>query len=108
MTVWRVRISCWIPKSTNTHPEYVMPIALPLQQWLHERAAMLRYMSVHCLSSSSSQKYKYLFSAFVALSLGVKRSQREIDHLHLVPSSRISGAIPPLRRVHAVHRDNFT
>ena len=25
------------------HSEYVTPIALPLQQWLHERASMLRY-----------------------------------------------------------------
>jgi len=22
MTVWRMRIACWIPKATNTHSEY--------------------------------------------------------------------------------------
>jgi len=33
----------------------------------------------------------------VALSLGVKRLEREADpHLHLVPRSRMRGAIPPL------------
>jgi hypothetical protein len=30
MTVWR--IACWIPKDTKTHSEYVILIALPLQQ----------------------------------------------------------------------------
>jgi len=28
--------------------------------------------------------------------LGVKRPEREVDHLHLVPRSRIRGAIRPL------------
>jgi hypothetical protein len=39
----RMRIACWIPKATNTHSEYVILIAFPPQQWLHERASMLRY-----------------------------------------------------------------
>jgi hypothetical protein len=43
MTIWRMRIECWIPNSTNTHSEYVIVITLPLQQWLHERPSMLRY-----------------------------------------------------------------
>jgi len=30
MTIWRIRIACWITKATNTHPEYVIPIAFPL------------------------------------------------------------------------------
>ena len=34
MTVWRMRIACWIPKATNTHSEYVILIALPQQQRL--------------------------------------------------------------------------
>jgi hypothetical protein len=45
MTIWRMRmrIACWIPKVTNTHSGCVIFIAFPLQQWLHERASMLRY-----------------------------------------------------------------
>ena len=43
MTIWRMHSSCWIPKATNTHSQYVILIAFPLQQWLHERASMLRY-----------------------------------------------------------------
>jgi len=34
---------------TNTHSEYVILIAFPLQQWLHERASMLRYTYIGCL-----------------------------------------------------------
>jgi len=34
MTIWRTRISIWIPKARDTHSEYVIRIAFPLQQWL--------------------------------------------------------------------------
>jgi len=43
MTIWRVRIACWIPRAKNTRSEYVILIAFPLQQWLHAAASMLRY-----------------------------------------------------------------
>jgi hypothetical protein len=43
LTIWRVRIACWIPKAKNTHSGYVIPIAFQQQQWLHERASVLRY-----------------------------------------------------------------
>jgi hypothetical protein len=42
MTTWRMRISRWIPRTTDTLSEYAILIALPLQQWLHERASVLR------------------------------------------------------------------
>jgi hypothetical protein len=48
-TTWRMRIARWIRKATNTHSEYVTLIAFPLQQWLHERASMLRYTYIACL-----------------------------------------------------------
>jgi hypothetical protein len=37
MTIWRMRIACWISKATNTHAQYVIPIVFPLQTWLNER-----------------------------------------------------------------------
>ena len=40
-TIWRTRIACWIRKATNTHSVYVIFVCL-LQQWLHERASVLR------------------------------------------------------------------
>ena len=43
MTIWRMRIACWIPKATNTHSEFVILIAFPLQQRFKERASMSRY-----------------------------------------------------------------
>ena len=38
-----VRFTCWIPKVTNIHSEYVILVAFPPQEWLQERASMLRY-----------------------------------------------------------------
>ena len=43
MTARLLRIACWIPKATNTRPEYVIFLAFPLQQWWHESASMLLY-----------------------------------------------------------------
>jgi len=43
MTIWRMPFVCWIPKATYTHSEYLILIAIPLQQWLYERASMLRH-----------------------------------------------------------------
>ena len=43
VTIWRVRIACWIPKAKNAYSEYVILIVIPLQQWLHERSSLLRY-----------------------------------------------------------------
>jgi hypothetical protein len=39
----RMRIACWIPKATNVHSEYGIPIYFTLQQWLQEFMSMLRY-----------------------------------------------------------------
>jgi hypothetical protein len=30
MTIWRMRITCWIPKAKNIHSEYVILIDFPL------------------------------------------------------------------------------
>jgi len=39
----------WIHKATNTHLLHVIIFASPLQVWLHERVAMLRYTYIACL-----------------------------------------------------------
>jgi len=49
MTIWRMHTACRIPKDTNIHLEYAKHITFPLQQWLRERASMLRF-DVPCLS----------------------------------------------------------
>jgi hypothetical protein len=45
----RVRFACWVTKPTDTHSEYIILIAFPLEQGLRERAAVLR-LYIHCLS----------------------------------------------------------
>ena len=49
MTIWHMRIACWVHKATNTHSEYVILIAFLRQQWLHEGASVLHYVYIACL-----------------------------------------------------------
>jgi hypothetical protein len=49
----RMRFACWITKATDTHSEYVILTVFSRQQWLRERASMLR-LYVHCLSCLNS------------------------------------------------------
>ena len=44
MTIRRMRIACWIPKAINTHSEYVILIAFPLQQWISERTSLFTFI----------------------------------------------------------------
>jgi len=37
MTIWRMRIACWITKSTNTHSEYEILMAFPVQTMVARR-----------------------------------------------------------------------
>jgi hypothetical protein len=43
LTIWLIRIACWITQATNAHIDRAILITIPLQQWLHERASILRY-----------------------------------------------------------------
>jgi len=63
ITIRHVRIACWIPKATNTLLEYVILIAFPKQQWLHERASTLRCAYITCLILNGRLK---IFSNYVA------------------------------------------
>ena len=38
MTMWRMRISCWMPQATNTHTGCEIFAAFPLQKWFYEHA----------------------------------------------------------------------
>jgi len=64
-----MRIACWIPKTTNTPSEYVILLAFPLQQLLHDRASMLRYSTLPALcfgvdSPSVILAVHFLFSLY--------------------------------------------
>jgi hypothetical protein len=51
ITIRRVRIACWISKSTNTYSGCVMLNAFEMQQWLHESPSVLCYTA--CIDSSN-------------------------------------------------------
>jgi hypothetical protein len=45
-TIQCMHFSCWIHKATGTHSEYVLLIAVPQQQWLHEHASISHYIYI--------------------------------------------------------------
>jgi hypothetical protein len=47
--IHRMRFACRITKATDTHSEDVILIAFTRQQWLHERASVLRHTYGTCL-----------------------------------------------------------
>ena len=48
MTIWRIRIACWIPTATNTHSEDVILITFPLPT-TDARTRLNVTLYVHCL-----------------------------------------------------------
>ena len=58
MTIWDMPIACWIPKATNTHPEYAILTAFPLHQCLHERHT---YIACLVICVCSFPFYVFLF-----------------------------------------------
>jgi hypothetical protein len=57
----RMRFACCITKATDTHSECVIHIAFLRQQWLRERASMLRYTYIVSLVLSEFLSYLNLF-----------------------------------------------
>ena len=55
MKIRRMRIACWMPEATKTRSEYVILIAIPLQQWLHERASVLRCTYMGCVVITANE-----------------------------------------------------
>jgi hypothetical protein len=45
----RPQMKIWPMRFADRHSEYIMLVAFPLQQWLHERASLLT-LNVQCLS----------------------------------------------------------
>ena len=57
----RMRFACWVTKDTDTHSEYEILIAFPRQQWLRERASMLRCTHIAYLLFPVSSVLIYVF-----------------------------------------------
>jgi hypothetical protein len=49
MEIWRMRIACWVTKTTNSNTHVIL-IVFMLQQWLHEHASLLRYSALPVLA----------------------------------------------------------
>jgi len=101
-----MRFGCWLTKTASTHSEYVILIALQLQQWLRERALMLCYTHTACPVYLSSPMHK------VPGFFGVKRLEREANQPPPPPCAHVKKewsytSIRPTC-VHGVGTDNFT
>jgi hypothetical protein len=59
MTIRRMRIACWITKTTGTHAhsKYVILMAFLRQQWLRERASILRSVFSQIYADQSEHIY---------------------------------------------------
>ena len=56
MTVWRMRSTCWIPKATNTHPQYIILILFHCDIGCMNAPNVMLY--AYCLSCSSINFFK--------------------------------------------------
>jgi len=56
MTIWRMRIACWMTRAANIHSEYVILIVFPLQQSLHERPSLLLSVRLHWRPTDTAQQ----------------------------------------------------
>jgi len=74
MTIWRMRIACWIPKATNAHSAYVILTAFPRQLWLLERASMLCYVYTACLVEKNDRLRRGSSKIRTALHLGYQKA----------------------------------
>ena len=68
LAIWRT------PKATNTHSEYAILTAFPLQQWLHERAPMLR-LYIQYSASLVTDPTGFHFQGFQTTSSSTRLSQ---------------------------------
>jgi len=65
-----MHVACWITKTTNTHVEYVIPIASSHQQWLHEHSSLLCYSYIACLVISEHRDKKGFTPLILAATAG--------------------------------------
>ena len=60
MTIWRMRIACWIPKATNTHPGFVIIFTFPLRTkvlQLYVISTLPVYFQINYIAGSHTPPY---------------------------------------------------
>jgi len=73
MKVWSIYIAYWTSKAKNTHSEYVIFIAFPLQQLLHDRASLLSYTILYYIYTYNTLYVYFLchLSLMLVLSINI-------------------------------------
>jgi hypothetical protein len=91
----RMRTACWVTKATYTHSEYAILTSFPRQQWLRERALMLRLYG-HCVSLFSVVMFYLAYTVLNAELQEVIHFGKPFDAivhmfgvLRLIPSQRL-------------------
>jgi hypothetical protein len=77
MTIWRMRIACWVPRATNTNPGFVKLVDFPLQPWWHDRASLLHYKYTACVVNRNNIQCQKSVTTFPCTQCGVSRSSTE-------------------------------
>jgi len=83
LTIWRLRIACWITKATNTHSGCVILFGFPVQQWLHGRASLLRYTYIACIVFTVIVMYITTYRIFSNLIHTVLQFQRAKNQMRI-------------------------
>jgi hypothetical protein len=68
----RICVACCVPKATDTHSEYVIFTAFPLQKWLHKFASILHYTYIACLVNSKGLSYMFLHCDIYSIQVTVR------------------------------------
>jgi len=62
--IWCIQITCWTTRTADTHSVFVILNAFPRQQWLRERASVLR-LYVHWLTFYNKFLRTFIKSCFM-------------------------------------------
>jgi hypothetical protein len=62
MTIWRMRIACWIPKATDTHSEYEYLLLFHCKNgYMNVPQCYVKHTFSFFLTHCCSDKYDYLY-----------------------------------------------
>ena len=71
------RFIFWIYKATDTHSEYVILIDFPRQQWLCERASVLRYTYSACLVTFRA------YAIYIDINVVLEHSKLKFTYIYI-------------------------
>ena len=75
MTIWHMRITCWMTNTTNPHSEHVILTAFPTTTMVARRSLMLRYTYIAC---RVGHNLDIICVVFMMVAIDVYQCHREI------------------------------